>query len=129
MTNEASLQIRTTAMPTGLNPYGGVFGGWLMAQMALGAGSLASRTAHAKAVVVHATDFTFPGAMQVGDELSVYCKLVTSGRTSMTIHADGIARVRNGEDTIQVCSGTFKFVALDDHDKPLPLPPISSEGQ
>ena len=30
-------------MPTDLNPYGGVFGGWLMSQMALGAGSLASR--------------------------------------------------------------------------------------
>ncbi|HCS17557.1 MAG TPA: acyl-CoA thioesterase, partial [Erythrobacter sp.] len=23
-------QIRATAMPTDLNPYGGVFGGWLM---------------------------------------------------------------------------------------------------
>ena len=31
--------IRVTAMPTDLNPYGGVFGGWLMSQMALGAGS------------------------------------------------------------------------------------------
>ena len=29
--------IRVTAMPTDLNPYGGVFGGWLMSQMALGA--------------------------------------------------------------------------------------------
>ena len=44
--------IRVTAMPTDLNPYGGVFGGWLMAQMALGAGSLASREGQGKAVVV-----------------------------------------------------------------------------
>lgn len=120
---ERQPQIRTTAMPTDLNPYGGVFGGWLMAQMALGAGSLASRTTNAKAVVVHATDFTFPGAMQVGDELSIYCELVKTGRTSMTIEAEGIARARNGEETIKVCAGTFKFVALDEHDKPLPLPP------
>jgi acyl-CoA thioesterase YciA len=41
MANE--LVIRVTAMPTDLNPYGGVFGGWLMSQLALGAGSLASR--------------------------------------------------------------------------------------
>ncbi len=34
-----SPQIRVTAMPADTNPYGGVFGGWLMAQMALGAGS------------------------------------------------------------------------------------------
>ena len=33
------LVIRVTAMPTDLNPYGGVFGGWLMSQLALGAGS------------------------------------------------------------------------------------------
>ena len=55
-------QIRATAMPTDLNPYGGVFGGWLMAQMALGSGSLASREGKGKAVVVSATDFAFPGA-------------------------------------------------------------------
>ena len=110
-------------MPTDLNPYGGVFGGWLMAQMALGGGSLASRTAGAKAVVVHATDFTFPGPMQVGDELSIYCELLKTGRTSMTIRAEGISRNRNGEETTQVCAGTFKFVALDENDKPLTLPP------
>lgn len=115
--------IRATAMPTDLNPYGGVFGGWLMAQMALGAGALASRTAQAKAVVVHATDFTFPGVMHVGDELSVYCDLVTIGRTSMTIRAEGIARGRNGDETTKVCEGTFKFVALDANDNPLSLPP------
>ena len=61
--------IRVTAMPADTNPYGGVFGGWLMAQMALGAGSLASRVGQGKAVVVSATDFAFPGAMAVGDEL------------------------------------------------------------
>jgi hypothetical protein len=35
--------IRVTAMPADTNPYGGVFGGWIMSQMALAAGSLASR--------------------------------------------------------------------------------------
>ena len=119
----AALMIRATAMPTDLNPYGGVFGGWLMAQMALGAGALASRTARAKAVVVHATDFTFPGAMELGDELSVYCGLATIGRTSMTIRAEGIARIRNGDETTKVCEGIFKFVALDENNKPVSIPP------
>ena len=43
--------IRVTAMPADTNPYGGVFGGWLMSQMALAAGSLASRHARGKALV------------------------------------------------------------------------------
>ena len=112
--------IRATAMPSDTNPYGGVFGGWLMAQMALGAGSLASRTARGKAVVVHATDFTFPGAMEVGDELSVYGVIAKTGTTSLTIAAEAIARERNGEGTTKVAAGTFKFVVLDENDKPRP---------
>jgi acyl-CoA thioesterase YciA len=105
-------------MPTDLNPYGGVFGGWLMAQMALGAGSLASRVGKGKAVVVHATDFTFPGAMQLGDELSVYCEVTATGNTSITIFAEGVGRERNGEAETVVSRGTFKFVLLDENDRP-----------
>lgn len=110
--------IRVTAMPTDTNPYDGVFGGWLMSQMALGAGALASRVGKGKAVVVSATDFAFPGAMAVGDELSIYCDIVATGNTSLTIAVEGIARERNGEATTKVCSGTFKFVLLDDNNRP-----------
>lgn len=118
MTDE--LVIRVTAMPTDLNPYGGVFGGWLMSQLALGAGSLASRRGGGKAVVVHATDFTFPGAMAVGDELSVYAEIIAQGRTSLTIAAHGLGRERNGEATVEVARGRFKFVLLGDDDRPRP---------
>ena len=110
--------IRVTAMPADTNPYGGVFGGWLMSQMALGAGALASRVGRGKAVVVSATDFAFPGAMAVGDELSVYCAVAATGTTSLTISAEGIARERNGEATQLVSRGTFKFVLLDENDRP-----------
>ncbi len=113
--------IRVTAMPADTNPYGGVFGGWLMSQMALGAGSLASREGQGKAVVVAATDFAFPGAMEVGDELSIYCEISVRGNTSLTIQAEGIARTRNGEATIKVSQGTFKFVVLDANDRPRAL--------
>jgi acyl-CoA thioesterase YciA len=105
-------------MPADTNPYGGVFGGWLMAQMALGAGSLASRVGQGKAVVVSATDFAFPGAMAVGDELSVYCDILATGTTSLTIAAEAISRTRNGEATTKVAQGTFKFVLIGKDDRP-----------
>ncbi|TXN63528.1 acyl-CoA thioesterase, partial [Methylobacterium sp. WL18] len=35
--------IRTIAMPADTNPAGDIFGGWLMAQMDLAAGSVAAR--------------------------------------------------------------------------------------
>ena len=110
--------IRVTAMPTDTNPYGGVFGGWLMSQMALAAGSLASRTAKGKCVVVAADKLSFVGAPSVGDEISVFADLVKQGRSSMTINVTAEARERDGERTFDVASGQFTFVALDPTDKP-----------
>jgi acyl-CoA thioesterase YciA len=110
--------IRVTAMPADTNPYGGVFGGWLMGQMGLAAGSLASRHSRGKAVVVAADELRFTGAMKVGDELSVYAELKEQGTSSMMIAVEAVARHRNSEEKFAVATGNFKFVALDDNGKP-----------
>jgi acyl-CoA thioesterase YciA len=118
---EGELVIRVTAMPTDLNPYGGVFGGWLMCQLALGASSLVTRMTGLKAVVVGATDFAFPGVMQVGDELNVFAQVIRTGRTSITVRTQGFGRPRAGHDQIEVANGSFAFVVLDADDKPCPV--------
>lgn len=110
--------IRVTAMPADTNPYGGVFGGWLMSQMALAAGSLASRTARGKCVVVAANGLSFTGAPKVGDEISVFADLVAQGRSSMTIAVTAEARMRDGDTVFDVAKGEFTFVALDENDRP-----------
>ena len=88
--------IRVTAMPADTNPYGGVFGGWLMGQMGLACGSFVSRRTRGKALLVAADAIKFPGAMAVGDELSVYVDLIKQGRTSLRIKAEALARERDG---------------------------------
>jgi len=108
-------------MPTDTNPYGGVFGGWLMSQMALAAGSLASRTAKGKCVVVAADALNFTGAPKVGDEISVYAELASQGRSSMTIAVTAQGRERDGDTIFDVAEGRFTFVALDSKDKPRPI--------
>jgi len=110
--------IRVTAMPSDTNPYGGVFGGWLMGQMGLACGSFASRHSGGKAILVAADAIRFPGAMAVGDELSVYVDLLKQGRTSLKLKAEAIARERDGTDEKPVAEGEFTFVALDDAGKP-----------
>ncbi len=110
--------IRVTAMPADTNPYGGVFGGWLMGQMGLACGSFASRRTQGKAILVAADALRVPGAMAVGDELSVYVDLLREGRTSLRLKAQAIARARDGEDETLVAEGEFTFVALDEHNKP-----------
>ena len=117
MTDRAPL-IRVTAMPSDTNPYGGVFGGWLMGQMGLACGSFASRHSGGKAILVAADAIKFPGAMAVGDELSVYVDLLKQGRTSLKLRAEAIARERDGANQKTVAEGEFTFVALDAQDKP-----------
>ena len=109
--------IRVTAMPADTNPYGGVFGGWLMGQMGLACGSFASRRTRGKAILVAADAIKFPGAMAVGDELSVYVDLLRAGRTSLTLKAEAIGRERDGESETVVAEGEFTFVALDETGK------------
>ncbi len=121
--------IRVTAMPSDTNPYGGVFGGWLMGQMGLACGSFASRHSKGKAILVAADGVKFPGAMAVGDELSVYVELLKQGRTSLRLRAEAIARVRDGDEEKTVATGEFTFVALDTNEKPRVIPsPLEGEG-
>ena len=110
--------IRVTAMPADTNPYGGVFGGWLMGQMGLACGSFVSRRTNGKALLVAADSIKFPGSMAVGDELSIYVELLKQGRTSLCLRAEAIARVRDGETEQAVAEGEFTFVALDEAGKP-----------
>jgi acyl-CoA thioesterase YciA len=113
--------IRVTAMPADTNPYGGVFGGWLMGQMGLACGSFASRRTRGKAILVAADALKFPGAMAVGDELSVYVDLLNEGRTSLKLKAESIARERDGESEKVGAEGEFSFVALNEDGKPRPF--------
>jgi acyl-CoA thioesterase YciA len=105
-------------MPADTNPYGGVFGGWLMGQMGLACGSFASRRTGGKAILVAADELRFPGAMAVGDELSVYVELLRKGRTSLRLKAEAIGRERDGAAETLVATGEFTFVALDENNRP-----------
>ena len=113
--------IRVTAMPADTNPYGGVFGGWLMGQMGLACGSFASRRTRGKAILIAADGLKFPGAMAVGDELSIYVDLLKQGRTSLRVRAQAIARQRDGETETTIAEGEFTFVALDANNQPRPI--------
>src|ERR1051325_8189928 len=84
-TPKGELVIRTIAMPANTNPSGDVFGGWLMSQMDLGSGILASKTAKARVVTVAMEGLSFLQPVGVGDTVACYACVEKVGRTSMTI--------------------------------------------
>ena len=49
---EDSPAVRVIAMPADTNPYGDIFGGWLMSLMDSAAGSVAARYSHGRAVTI-----------------------------------------------------------------------------
>ena len=118
--------IRTTAMPADTNPAGDIFGGWLMAQMDLAVGNVASRRARGRAATVAVDSFTFHQPVKVGDEVSVFASILREGRSSMHLHVEAWRRLREAEDRHKVTQATFVFVALDEEGRPRPLPQAES---
>ncbi len=116
--------IRVTAMPADTNPYGDLFGGWLMSQMDLAASSVASRHSRGRAVTIAADAMVFHRPVTVGDEVSVYARLIAVGRTSMRVAVEAWRRARNEEETQRVTEATFTFVALDDERQKRTVPPM-----
>jgi acyl-CoA thioesterase YciA len=113
--------IRTIAMPADTNPSGDIFGGWLMAQMDLAAGNLAARTARGRAATIAVEAMTFLRPVKVGDEVSLYATLISTGRTSMRIGVEAWRRDRYGHQSEQVTHATFTFVAIDPEGRPRQL--------
>ncbi|MWV28027.1 acyl-CoA thioesterase [Aurantiacibacter rhizosphaerae] len=113
--------IRVTAMPADANAYGDIFGGWLMSLMDSGAGLTASRHAKGRAVTVAIDAVEFLSPVKVGDEVSIYSKIIRTGRTSIAIDIEAWRRHRESEEEVMVTRATFTFVAVDDAGKPRPL--------
>lgn len=116
--------IRVTAMPADTNPYGDIFGGWLMSQMDLAAGSVASRHAGGRAVTIAVDGMTFHRPVFVGDEVSVYATVTGVGRTSLKVAVEAWRRARDAEECCRVTEATFTFVAVGQDRRPRPVKPL-----
>jgi acyl-CoA thioesterase YciA len=121
---ERAPTVRVIAMPADANPYGDIFGGWLMGQMDMAAGSVASRHSLGRAVTIAVDAIQFHLPVSVGDEVSVYAELIRVGRTSMTIDVEAWRRHRHEEAMHKVTQASFTFVAIDEARKPRPVPPL-----
>lgn len=115
--------IRTIAMPADTNPAGDIFGGWLMTQMDLAAGSAATRRARGRCATVAVDAMAFHSPVLVGDEVSLYATILKVGRTSMQVHVEAWRRSRAEEARQRVTEAKFTFVALDEDRRPRLVPP------
>ena len=122
MQTKGRLTTRTVAMPGDTNPAGDIFGGWVVSQMDIAAGICAGQRAQSRVVTVALDSMSFIRPVKVGDILGVYTYVESVGRTPMNIHVEAwVRRGRIGKRE-KVTEGMFKFVAIDEEGKSMPIP-------
>ena len=114
-------------MPADTNPHGDIFGGWLLCQMDLAGSTVATRRANGRVVTVAITGMAFHRPVLVGDEVTCFCSIETTGRTSLAVKIESWVRRSTGAVPIKVTEGLFTYVHVDGdgHPQPIETPPAA----
>jgi len=113
--------MRTIAMPADTNPHGDIFGGWLLCQMDLAGGTVATRRVGGRTVTVAITAMAFHRPVCVGDEVTCYGSVERIGRTSIAVKVETWVRRGTGSTPIKVTEGLFTYVRVGGDGRPQPI--------
>lgn len=122
MTTERTPLLRTVPGPGDINANGHIFGGWVLSQMDIAGGIVAVRAARGRVATVAVDAMEFLSPILLRDIISVYGAVERRGRTSIAIRIDVVATRGPDEVEVPVTSGLYTYVAIDDSDRPTPLP-------
>ena len=117
--------LRVVPGPTDINANGHIFGGWVLSQMDIAAGIVASKRAKGSVATVAIEGMEFIAPVMIRDLISVYAHVERVGRTSMGVRIEVIATRDRGETEVKVTEGLFTFVALDSNNRPRPVDTVA----
>jgi acyl-CoA thioesterase YciA len=124
MTNAERIPVlRVVPGPTDINANGHIFGGWVLSQMDIAAGVVASRRAKGPVATVAIEAMEFIAPIHIRDLISVYATVERVGRTSMGVRIEVVAERDLGSTEVKVTEGLFTFVALDANNRPRAVDP------
>lgn len=121
-TPNGTLTLQTLSMPADTNPYGDIFGGWLMTQMDLGGAIMAQEIAKGRVTTVAVGSMVFLRPVPVGATVSVYAHPIDVGRTSIRIMIEVWIKDCRNNETTKVTEGEYVYVAIDDNGRTRPVP-------
>nr|WP_295373533.1 acyl-CoA thioesterase [uncultured Sphingosinicella sp.] len=116
--------LRVVPRPGDINANGHIFGGWVLSQMDIAAGIVASHRAQGAVATVAIEAMEFIAPILLHDIISVFARIERTGRTSMGIRIEVVATRNRGAEQVKVTEALFTFVALDDEARPRPLPAV-----
>ena len=103
--------LRVVPGPSDINANGHIFGGWVLSQMDIAAGIVASRRADGPVATVAIERMEFLAPINLRDLISVFADVAKVGRTSMQIRIEVVASRDRGATDVKVTEGLFTFVA------------------
>lgn len=113
--------LRVVPQPADINANGHIFGGWVLSQMDIAGGILAGHIAQGPVATVAIEGMKFISPILLRDIVSLYTSVERRGRTSVAIRIDVVATRGQSGHEVDLTSGIFTFVALDDNHRPRPI--------
>lgn len=110
-----TLTLQTLSMPSDTNPYGDIFGGWLMSQMDLAGAIMAQDIAKGRVTTVAVGSMVFMRPVPVGATVSCYAVAEEIGRTSIRIMIEVWIKENESGTSTKVTEGEYVYVAIDDN--------------
>lgn len=127
--SESRITLTQVMGMTDANVLGNVHGGIIMKLCDEAGGMAAVRHARRPAVTVTVDSMTFHSPVHIGDLVTVKAEVSWVGRTSMETHVVVTAEnVLSGKIT-HTNTAYFVYVALDENERPVPVPPLICETE
>jgi len=114
-------------LPTNANPFGHIHGGDIMKYIDDAAGVVAMKHARTTVVTASIDRLDFHQPVHIGNLLILKASLNSTGRTSMEIGVRVEAEDLLKGTVTHIASAYLTFVALDENNRPTPVPPYNPE--
>lgn len=118
---QGELTLQTITMPADTNPFGDIFGGWLMAQMDIAGAIHANNVARGRVTTIAVSSMKFIRAVPVGAVISCYTRTARIGVTSIRVEVEVWIKDFATHAIRKVTEGEFVYVALNESGEKRPV--------
>ncbi|HTF97624.1 MAG TPA: acyl-CoA thioesterase [Cellvibrio sp.] len=116
-----SLTLQTITMPADTNPFGDIFGGWLMSQMDIAGAIHANEVALGRVTTVAVGSMEFIRPVPVGTVISCYTSTLRIGNTSIRVKVEVWIKDFLTQNICLVTQGEYIYVAIDEQGQKRPV--------
>lgn len=125
----SAVETRYLLMPQQANPQGTAFGGAIMAWIDMVAAMAAQRHCGKEVVTAGIDSLVFKEPIRIGDHVVLKASVNYVGRCSMEVGVQVTREDPYSGQKVIATTAHLTFVALDEHKRPTPAPPILPETQ